>query len=43
MEKHKENWLRAIREEELKKEAKQLEEIAQTMYTAAQMNRRDNE
>lgn len=43
MEKHKENWLRALKEEELKKEARQLEEIAQQMYTAAQMNRRDQD
>lgn len=39
MEKHKENWQRALKEEELKKEAKELEEIAQTMYTASMMTR----
>lgn len=43
MEKHKENWERAIKEEEMKKEARQLEEIAQIMYTAAQMNRGEDE
>jgi hypothetical protein len=43
MEKHKENWLRALQEEALKKEARELEEIAQTMYTSAMMNRRKNE
>ncbi|MEW6729822.1 MAG: hypothetical protein AB1489_00665 [Acidobacteriota bacterium] len=39
MEKHKENWLRALQEEALKKEARELEEIAQGMYTVAMMNR----
>jgi flagellar export protein FliJ len=43
MEKHKENWERALKEEEMKKEAKQLEEIAQIMYTAAQMSRKDDD
>ena len=43
MEKHKENWERALKEEETKKEARQLEEIAQIMYTSAQMNRKDDE
>ncbi|MCS6885554.1 MAG: hypothetical protein RMM17_04285 [Acidobacteriota bacterium] len=41
MQKHKENWQRAVQEEALKKEAKQLEEIAQSMYTAAMMNRKE--
>jgi hypothetical protein len=40
MEKHKENWLRALKEEELKKEARELEEIAQTMYNAANTDRK---
>lgn len=43
MEKHKENWIKAIKEEELKKEAKELEEIAQTMYTSARMSRGDSD
>ncbi len=41
MEKHKENWQRALQEEAMKKEAKELEEIAQTIYTASMMNRKD--
>jgi flagellar export protein FliJ len=38
MEKHKENWLRNLQQEELKKEARELEEIAQTMYNAARIS-----
>lgn len=43
MEKHKENWQRTLKEEELKKEAKELEEIGQTMYTASMMTRSKND
>lgn len=43
MEKHKENWQQALKEEERKKEAKQLEEIAQIMYTSAKMNRQNDD
>jgi hypothetical protein len=43
MEKHKENWLRALKEEEMKKEARELEEIAQTMYNSANTNRQRND
>lgn len=43
MEKHKENWHQALKEEERKKEAKQLEEIAQIMYTSAKMNRQNDD
>jgi hypothetical protein len=41
MEKHKENWERALKEEAMKKEARELEEIAQTMYNADFFNQKN--